>query len=91
MSASVISESVRKEQLIIAKRCEEIDNFTKALEDEHKAYADRADTLQALLELYENTAQSIEEAKATQSRIIVNENYEIESESMATPRLAALK
>ncbi len=90
MSTSIIRESVREEQLIIAKRCEEIDKFTKALEDERKAYTDRGDTLQALLELYEHTAQSIEEAKATQSQISVDEKYASESESMTTPRLAAL-
>ncbi len=53
MSASDIRESVREEQLIIAKRCEEINDFTMALETERLAYTGRADTLQVLLELYE--------------------------------------
>ena len=69
MSTSTISNSVREEQQIIAKRCEEIDKFTKALEDERRAYVERSDTLQALLELYEHTERSIEEAKATQNQI----------------------
>ena len=90
MSASMIHNSVRDEQQIIAKRCKEIDKFTKALENERRAYIERADTLQALLELYENTERSIEESKAAQSRIGTDEKNISEFESITTPRLATL-
>lgn len=90
MSTSTIQKSVREEQLFITNRCEEIDKFTKALEDERKAYADRADTLKVLLELYEHTERSIEESKVTQNRIVANEAVTSEFESITTPRLATL-
>ncbi len=90
MSTLTILETVREEQRSIAKRCEEIDKYTKALEDERKAYVDRADSLQTLLELYENTTRSIEESKATRARIDTKELDTNEFESMTTPRLATM-
>lgn len=90
MSASTIQKSVREEQLIITKRCEEIDKFAAALEDERKAYVERSGTLQALLELYEHTERSIEESKAAQNKINADETATSEFESITTPRLATL-
>ena len=69
MTTPVFLQDIRKEKSRIKSRFKEMEETTKALENERQALTEREDLLDNIEELYNLSQKTIEQAQEIQSRL----------------------